>query len=130
MNETQIERGRILGIGGIFFKSARRDELRSWYRDKLGIGSSGADGMFYYTPRGASKEQLTVWSIFPADTEYFQPGEAPFMINYIVDDLDALLEKLAAQDVRVDPHREAGEFGRFAWIYDLDGNKVELWQPA
>jgi predicted enzyme related to lactoylglutathione lyase len=74
-------------------------------------------------------EHLTVWCVFPADTKYFDPSAAPFMINYIVDDLDALLAKLSASGVQIDPKREDYDYGRFAWVFDPDGNKVELWEP-
>ena len=69
------------------------------------------------------------WRVFPGDTRYFEPGSASFMVNYIVDDLDALLHRLANEGVRIDPKRQDESYGRFAWIYDPDGNKVELWQP-
>lgn len=72
---------------------------------------------------------MTVWSIFPGDTSYFAPNPAAFMVNYIVDDLDALLDRLAQAGVRIDPKRQDESYGRFAWIYDPDGNKIELWQP-
>jgi catechol 2,3-dioxygenase-like lactoylglutathione lyase family enzyme len=76
-----------------------------------------------------SREHFTVWSVFPSDSTYFDPSAAPFMINYIVDDLDALLAKLSQSGVRIDPKREDYDYGRFAWIYDPDGNKIELWEP-
>jgi catechol 2,3-dioxygenase-like lactoylglutathione lyase family enzyme len=106
--------GRILGVGGIFFKSSDHEALRSWYHEKLGI----EDG---------AKLNQTVWSIFPSSSDYFAPA---CMINYIVDDLDAFLAKCAANEVRIDPKREDCDYGRFAWIYDPDGNKIELWQPV
>ena len=76
------------------------------------------------------KEHITVWTVFPASTDYFDPGHAPFMINYIVDDMDALLDRLKQEGVKIDPKRMNESYGRFAWIYDSDGNKIELWQPA
>lgn len=74
-------------------------------------------------------EHVTVWTVFPANTKYFEPSPASFMVNYIVDDLDALLERLQKEGVKIDPKRQNADFGRFAWIYDPDGNKIELWQP-
>jgi predicted enzyme related to lactoylglutathione lyase len=76
-----------------------------------------------------AREHMTVWSVFPGNTTYFDPGSAPFMINYIVDDLDAMLAKLQKSGVRIDPKREDYDYGRFGWAYDADGNKIELWEP-
>jgi predicted enzyme related to lactoylglutathione lyase len=75
------------------------------------------------------KEHATVWTIFPASTDYI-PATQPFMVNYIVDDLDALLDRLKQEGVKIDAKRMSESYGRFAWIYDLDGNKIELWQPS
>jgi len=72
---------------------------------------------------------MTVWSVFPETTKYLDPSKASFMINYIVDDMDALLERLEQEGVKIDPKRQDESYGRFAWIYDADGNKIELWQP-
>ena len=124
------QRGRILGIGGIFFKSANRDQMREWYSKHLGLADKGSGAMLPWREHDdAHKEHVTVWSIFPASTKYFEPGSASFMINYIVDDLDALLERLKQEGVKIDPKRMDESYGRFAWIYDSDGNKIELWQP-
>ena len=123
--------GRVLGIGGIFFKSGAKQSLETWYRDNLGINSLPDQGaMFQWrSPDDPAKEYMTAWSIFSDKSKYFDPSESPFMINYIVDDLDALLTKLQVAGVQIDPKREDVDYGRFAWIYDSDGNKVELWQP-
>jgi catechol 2,3-dioxygenase-like lactoylglutathione lyase family enzyme len=124
------QRGRILGIGGIFFKSANRDQMREWYSKHLGLGAKGAEAMLPWREHDdPQKEHVTVWSVFPDSTKYFDPGHAPFMINYIVDDMDALLDRLKQEGVKIDPKRMDESYGRFAWIYDLDGNKIELWQP-
>jgi len=122
------QRGRILGIGGIFFKSANRDQMREWYSKHLGLADKGQGVMLPWREQGdPQKEHVTVWTIFPGSTDYFGPG--PFMINYIVDDLDALLDRLQQEGVKIDPKRMNESYGRFAWIYDADGNKIELWQP-
>jgi catechol 2,3-dioxygenase-like lactoylglutathione lyase family enzyme len=124
------QRGRILGIGGVFFKSANRDQMREWYSKHLGLADKGGGAMLPWREHDdPQKEHLTVWTIFPASTDYFSPGHAPFMINYIVDDLDALLDRLKQEGVKIDDKRMDESYGRFAWIYDLDGNKIELWQP-
>ena len=122
-----MAKGRVLGIGGIFFKSKDAPQLRNWYRDKLGMDSEPSGKMFeWHTAEAPQTEHTTVWTIFPSDTKKY---DAPLMINYIVEDLDALLERLEAEGVVIDPKREADDYGKFAWIYDADGNKVELWEP-
>ena len=121
--------GRILGIGGVFFKSANRDQTREWYSKHLGLTDKGSGAMLPWREHDdPQKEHLTVWTVFPASTDYFAPGQ-PFMVNYIVDDMDALLERLKQEGVKIDPKRMDESYGRFAWIYDSDGNKIELWQP-
>lgn len=124
-------RGRILGIGGIFFTSPNKQRLEDWYRDRLGIDSKPNEGarLEWRSHEDPGKEHFTVWSIFPDSTNYLNPSKSSFMINYIVDDLDAFLDKLRAADVKIDPNREDYDYGRFAWTYDPDGNKIELWQP-
>jgi catechol 2,3-dioxygenase-like lactoylglutathione lyase family enzyme len=128
--ETE-QRGRILGIGGVFFKSANRDQAREWYSKHLGLADTGHGAMLPWREHDdPQKEHVTVWTVFPSASDYFGPGPAPFMINYIVDDMDALLDRLEREGVKIDPKRMNESYGRFAWIYDADGNKIELWQPA
>ena len=122
-------RGRILGIGGVFFKSANRDQTREWYSKHLGLTDKGEGAMLPWREHDDSqKEHVTVWSVFAASTDYFAPNQ-PFMVNYIVDDMDALLDRLKQEGVKIDPKRMDESYGRFAWIFDSDGNKIELWQP-
>jgi len=124
------QRGRILGIGGIFFKAANPDQMREWYATHLGLaGKGGSVTLPWREHDDPQKKHVTSWTIFPASTRYFGPGNATFMINYIVDDLDALLDRLKQEGVKIDDKRMEESFGRFAWIYDSDGNKIELWQP-
>ncbi|MFN7995800.1 MAG: VOC family protein [Bryobacteraceae bacterium] len=124
------QRGRILGIGGIFFKSANRDQMREWYSKHLGLADKGGGMMLPWREHDdPQKEHVTVWSVFPDSTNYLDPSHATFMVNYIVDDLDALLGRLKEEGVKIDPKRMDESYGRFAWIYDPDGNKIELWQP-
>ena len=123
-------RGRILGIGGVFLKSANRDQMREWYAKHLGLADKGQGVMLPWREHDdPQKEQVTVWTIFPASTKYFDANQ-PFMVNYIVDDMDALLDRLKQEGVKIDPKRMDESYGRFAWIYDSDGNKIALWQPA
>jgi len=123
------QRGRVVGIGGVFFKSANRDQMREWYSKHLGLADQGQGAMLPWREHDdPQKEHVTVWTIFSASTDYI-PATQPFMINYIVDDMDALLDRLKQEGVKIDPKRMDESYGRFAWIYDLDGNKIELWQP-
>lgn len=124
------QRGRILGIGGVFFKSTNRNQTREWYSKHLGLADKGGGAMLKWREHDdPQKEHITVWTVFPATTKYFDPSPAPFMVNYIVDDLDALLDRLKEEGVKIDDKRMNESYGKFAWIYDLDGNKIELWQP-
>src|ERR1700676_2059527 len=96
----------------------------------LGLADKGQGVMLPWREHDdPQKEHVTVWTVFPASTKYFDPSPAPFMINYIVDDMDALLDRLKQEGVKIDPKRMDESYGRFAWIYDSDGNKIELWQP-
>ncbi len=115
----------MIGIGGVFLKSAEADKLHAWYQERLGV----QDHFRWRSHDNSEVEHLTAWSVFPAESTYFAPSPATFMVNYIVDDLDAILAKLSASGVRIDPKREDYEYGRFAWIFDPDGNKIELWEP-
>ena len=124
--------GRVIGIGGVFIKSADHQGLRAWYQEQLGLQNVPGQGVTlkwraYEKPE---VERHTIWSAFPSSSNYFDHSPAPFMINYIVDDLDAILEKLKKQGVEIDSKQEEYPNGRFAWIYDPDGNKIELWEPS
>jgi catechol 2,3-dioxygenase-like lactoylglutathione lyase family enzyme len=125
---------RVTGIGGIFLRSRDPKALAAWYAEHLGIVLSDYGGAtFLWSDEVPPTTGMTAWSTFPADTAYFGPGTAAgpqaAMVNYRVDDLDALLAQLTAAGVWIDPKREDASYGRFAWITDLDGNRVELWQP-
>jgi predicted enzyme related to lactoylglutathione lyase len=120
---------RVTGIGGVFFKSADPERLYAWYEKHLGIRRREQEGVSFRWQDDKEGKGKTVWSVFPDDTKYFQPGRANFMINYRVADLDALLEVLREEGVEIDPNREDAPYGRFAWIVDPDGNRIELWQP-
>lgn len=122
--------GRILGIGGIFFKSPDQKRLVDWYRDNMGIDHNKFGKMFKWRlEEDPEREHITIWSVFAGSSDYFAPSQASFMINYIVDDLDALLDKMRSKGVQIDAKREDFDYGRFAWVYDADGNKIELWEP-
>ncbi len=115
------------GIGGIFFKSKDPQQLYAWYEKHLGITAKPGVGASF--PMNSVPDGQTVWSIFPNTTDYMKDSKAEFMINYIVDDLASILEKLRAEGVSVDEHTESADFGKFGWITDPDGNRIELWEP-
>jgi predicted enzyme related to lactoylglutathione lyase len=122
---------KVTGIGGVFFKS-REDapRLAAWYQQHLGLPLESFGGAVLRWPDDAAADGgLTVWHVAAPESRWFSPSDAPFMINYRVDDLDALLAQLRAAGVAVVGGPESHENGKFAWILDPDGNKVELWEP-
>lgn len=124
---------RVTGIGGVFLRSPDPKKLTRWYADHLGIALSAYGSVEFPWSDDADAQPagtgVTAWSAFPQDTTYFGEGPQGAMINYRVDDLDALLTDLAAKGVWIDPKRDDQPYGRFAWIRDCDGNRLELWQP-
>ena len=121
---------RVTGIGGVFLRSNDSKALAKWYAEHLGIQLSDFNGTaFQWSDEVPAGTGMTAWSAFPQDTQYFGEGQQAAMINYRVDDLDALLTQLAAAGVWIDPKRADQPYGRFAWIKDCDGNRLELWQP-
>jgi hypothetical protein len=118
---------RVTGLGGIFIKSKDPKALYEWYRIHLGIDSApdGSGAMW----RDADMPSLNVWALFPQDTKYFQPSQSTFMINFRVENLDGLLQALRQEGVQVDPKVESYDYGKFGWIMDPEGNRVELWEP-
>ena len=121
---------RVTGIGGVFLRSNDSKALAKWYAEHLGLHLSDFNGTaFQWSDEIPAGTGMTAWSAFPQDTQYFGEGQQAAMINYRVDDLDALLTQLAAAGVWIDPKREDHSYGRFAWIKDCDGNRLELWQP-
>lgn len=109
---------KVTGIGGVFFKANDAANLRSWYRDHLGIDLD--------PDWGGTMFGDTVWTIFPASSTYF---ERPVMINYRVRNLDAMLEQLRAAGATVDEKIDDQPYGRFGWATDPEGNRIELWEP-
>ena len=122
---------RVTGIGGIFFKARDPKALGEWYREHLGIDVADWGGAAFSWKSGDNPGGVgtTVWSPFKADTEYFAPGTASFMVNYRVADLHGLLAVLREEGCDVDEKTEESEFGKFGWVIDPEGNKVELWEP-
>ncbi|HEX3701624.1 MAG TPA: VOC family protein [Phenylobacterium sp.] len=116
---------QVLGIGGVFFKAADPDAVRDWYRRVLGFEVEDWGGVnFKPAARG-----YQVWSPHAADTKYFEPSPHPFMVNLMVDDLDGVLEKVKAAGVEPLGREDMEDYGKFAWVMDPAGVKVELWEP-
>jgi predicted enzyme related to lactoylglutathione lyase len=120
-------RGRAVGIGGVFFKANDPDALAQWYVDKLGLPQDEAGVSF--SSHDETPGARTVFATFEDQSTYFGAGSQRFMINFRVDDLDALLKRLGEDGVQIVPVHEEYDFGRFAWIVDPEGNRVELWEP-
>jgi predicted enzyme related to lactoylglutathione lyase len=121
---------KVTGIGGIFFKSKDPKALGEWYARNLGLDVQPWGGaMFSWGAGSDDASGSTLWSPFPADTKHFEPSSAPFMLNYRVRDLDAMLAQLRAAGARVDEKTDDSEYGRFGWAMDPEGNRFELWQP-
>jgi predicted enzyme related to lactoylglutathione lyase len=129
---------RITGIGGVFFKSPDPAKLAAWYRDHLGIAlkpaGEGANAPEYSLFEWRTKDRpdtlaATVFSIFPANSKYFNPTTAPFMMNFRVANLDRLLAQLKAEGVEVDAKTDDESNGRFGWATDPEGRRIELWEP-
>jgi len=120
---------RVLGLGGIFLKARDPKGLAAWYRDALGVPIDEGQTYGTFTAGAATGPEQTVWSAFPPDSDYFGTP-APFMVNYRVADLDAMLAQLRAAGADVDERVEDYPYGRFGWATDPEGNRFELWQPA
>lgn len=121
---------RVTGIGGVFFKAADPKALARWYRDHLGLEVLPWGGVVFQWGGPGSESGMTVWSPFAQDSDYMAPGRSSFMINFRVDDLEALLKALRAEGCQVLDRIDTNEQGYFGWVIDPEGNKVELWQPA
>ena len=123
---------RVSGIGGIFIKAKDPKTLGQWYSDKLGVPrpDGAVPPLFLWRERDDPERiGVTVWGLFRSDTKYFSPSTAPFMINYRVRNMDRMLAQLRAQGVPVDTKIVDDFNGRFAWVMDPEGNKIELWEP-
>jgi predicted enzyme related to lactoylglutathione lyase len=114
-------KGRVTGIGGVFFRAQHRQALGSWYHEVLDLPVTDA-----------ATAQLgdTVWAAFDADTTYFGPTPQTYMVNYRVDDLDAAVRRLREAGAKVSPDIQSDDYGRFTWAEDPEGNRFELWEPT
>jgi predicted enzyme related to lactoylglutathione lyase len=122
---------RVQGIGGVFLRATNRESLARWYRDHLGVpvDESWWGCTFEWSSQHDAEHGQTVWSVFKEDTTYFGKGGKGFMLNFRVADLDAMRAQLTDHGCQVDPSVESSEFGRFGWVTDPEGNRVELWEP-
>ena len=122
---------RVTGIGGVFFKAKDPKALGEWYRRHLGMNVEPWGGVAFkwVTDENPTGTGSTIWSPFKEDTTYFAPSTSSFMINFRVHDLDSLLAVLRAEGCQVDERVEESEYGKFGWVMDPEGNRLELWQP-
>src|ERR1700739_1440435 len=118
---------KAIGVGGVFLKAKDPKGLGAWYAKHLGINTADEGSLVFDGPASAG---MTVFAHFPENTNYFGEGSQRAMVNFRVDNLDELLAKLASEQVSIDPNRMDFSYGRFAWIHDPEGNRVELWEPA
>ena len=119
--DPEPRKGRVIGIGGVFFRAKRREDLAAWYHDALDLP---------VTDTASAKLGDTVWAAFDAHTQYFGPNRQAYMINYRVDDLPAALQRLREVGATVSPDVQEDEYGSFAWAEDPEGNRFELWQAT
>jgi catechol 2,3-dioxygenase-like lactoylglutathione lyase family enzyme len=116
---------KVSGLGGIFYKVEDTERTAAWYRDVLGV--SGEWGIMFPWKKDATGEAFSLFSPFKADSDYFAPSAAPFMVNLRVDDLDAFTAEIEAKGIEI-LGRQDEDYGKFAWILDCDGIKIELWE--
>ena len=121
---------RITGVGGVFLKCNDPAALAAWYKKHLGMPLEDWGGAILKWPDDKAEDQgLTVWHLAAHESDWFAPSQSSFMINYRVDNLVEMLDQLRAADVTIVKGPESHENGKFAWIMDPDGNKIELWEP-
>ena len=122
--------GRVTGIGGIFFKCKDPKKMREWYQTHLGLNTNQYGAVFEWRQAtDSTKKGFSQWSPFKETTKYFEPSTKDFMINYRVENLEALVEELKKEGVTLTDTMETYDYGKFVHIMDLEGNKIELWEP-
>ena len=122
---------RVTGLGGLFVKCKDPEAMYGWYEKHLGItrDQSQAVSFNWREAEEPDKTGMTVWALFPETTKYFEPSRSPFMMNFRVENLEQLLQALRAEGVQVDDKVETYDYGKFGWIMDPEGNRIELWEP-
>ena len=119
---------RVTGIGGLFFKTDDPQKTKDWYKKHLGFNTDDWGCTFWWKDKDGNNAS-TQWSPFKSDTKYFSPSQKPFMFNYRVEDLVTLLDTLKSEGVTIVGDIEEYDYGKFGWVLDDDGNKIELWEP-
>ena len=120
---------RVTGLGGFFIKTENKEALAEWYRNHLDVETHPYGYTFNWKDKDTGETGNTVYSLFEKKSEYFKPSQSQFMVNFRVEDLEKLLGILAAEGVNRLGEMETYSYGKFAWILDPDGNKIELWEP-
>ena len=130
-NSNTSKMKKVTGIGGIFFKCKDPKAVNEWYKTHLGFNTSAYGASFKWREiDDSTKKGLTQWNPFAENTKYFEPSTKEFMINYRVENLEALVEELRKENVTIVDKIEASDYGKFVHIMDPEGNKIELWEPA
>ncbi len=126
-----MKKGKVTGIGGIFFKSKNPQETTKWYADNLGFKTDQYGAMFESRQVDAPEKKAHLqWSVFSDTTKYLEPSQKEFMINYRVENMEELVEELRANGVTICDEMQIFDYGKFIHILDNDGNKIELWEPV
>lgn len=121
---------KVTGIGGVFFKCKDPNAVNEWYKTHLGFDTTPYGTSFEWLEKDTSNKGITQWNPFPESSTYFEPSDKDFMINYRVDDVVSLVEELKKQGVVIVDEIESYDYGKFVHILDIEGNKIQLWQPA
>lgn len=129
-NKNTIKMKKVTGIGGIFFKCKDPKKVTEWYQKHLGLNTNPYGATFeWYEGVDSTKKGQTQWTLFPETTKYFEPSTKDFMINYRVENLEALVEELKKDGVTIVDKIETYDYGKFVHILDAEGNKIQLWEP-
>jgi len=122
-------KGKVIGVGGIFFESESPNELKDWYKKNLGFVTNDYGALFEFKKTSNNEKAYLNWSPMQKPVSYFEPSSKPFMINYRVQNLEGLLKQLKKNGTSQLGETETHSYGKFAWVLDPEGNKIELWEP-
>ena len=125
-----MKKGKVKGIGGIFFKSDNPEKTKEWYAQHLGMVTDKYGSLFEFRDTDTQSKAYLQWNPFSSDTKYFQPSKEDFMINYRVENIEALVKELREKGVEICDDIESYEYGKFVHIMDPEGRKIELWEPV